>query len=582
MKSLTQKIRELKVLKSNLAMVAFFLVFFFISTLIHPLWFTNSKGYIDAWIYWGAGDNPSLSYQNDFASTYYLQRYVVIVPKILAFSLFGSFWGQLVVGLFWISITFYYFFQISHRYIGKWSAFLLVLLFMSDPVLLGAFGSSYTMGPTIALYATFFFYLTKISKTEGSHQNIWSILLTGFAVACLSNAYLLHGLIILGISFLYLFYVKAVSVPHFLKYFLASLISTSVVFQGAYFFISGDWRPFILKQLSFGLSLASSSNHYGSTGFVGFWSTILSTDLTYYWLAIVVPFVFIAFYIVMSKRFEFKMFKVILLASISLLFGYLCQTFLHTNIFGYIWVSCGLYILRFLTLLFLVLILKLTLSEKAITSFLLIVVIYLLFIDSFSSLLPQTQFITFGALIICFLILLLVISRLMTFFGSLQLKKYITVGCASCLLTLLPTYSHIQDFGQYSVPFEGTFQEAKSYYKQISRQRSIILKVSQTIQPLPRSWLTPDSGVPLLSSQLYLYSMISNISEKANCAQVNWAGNYSSLIFSFGPKDLLSNEVTKLYLAECGYDTSEVPLSHELAKDLKNSGGQVWKLIPAN
>jgi hypothetical protein len=75
------------------------LLYVAIYTILEPNWFTNSKGYIDAWIYWGAGDNPQLSYQNDFASTYYLQRYVVILPKIFFFYIFGSFWGQLAAGL---------------------------------------------------------------------------------------------------------------------------------------------------------------------------------------------------------------------------------------------------------------------------------------------------------------------------------------------------------------------------------------------------------------------------------------------------------------------------------------------------
>ena len=557
-----------------------FSAFFLVSTLIDPLWFTNSKGYIDAWIYWGAGDKPSLSYQNDFASTYYLQRYIVILPKIITFYFFGSFWGQLVTGLFWISIAFYYLLRISRRYFGRWSAFLLMLLFMSDPVLLGAFGSSYTMGPAIAFYSMFFFYLTRISQSEEVRANTRSIFFTGIAVACLSNAYLLHGLITLGITFLYLFYLKAVSVSDFIKYFLASLIPVSVLFQAIYYFISGDWVPFILKQLRFGSSIAFTPNPYGSNGFTDFWGTVLSTELTYYWLIIVLSYISITFHVIVSKSFQFNVFKVLIFTTASLLFGYLSQTLLYTNIFGYIWVSSGLYMLKFLSLLFLALMFRSVVSERTLTLFLLIAVLFLLMIDFYSSYLAPAEIIRSGALVLCFLILSLVVSTLMTLFGTLRLSKYLSLGLASSLLILLPTYSHVQSFRQYAVPFEGTFKEAQEYYTQVTRQRSIVLRISQSIKPKPRSWFTPDSGVPLVSSQLYLYSLISSIPEKANCAQIDWARNYKSLIFSFGPRKLETLELSKMYLWECGYDASEVPLNPELAKDLANTGGQVWELIP--
>ena len=563
---------------SKFFFLVLFAFYFLVSTMIDPLWFTNSKGYIDAWIYWGAGDNPSLSYQNDFARTYYLQRYVVVIPKMFAFALFGSFWGQLVVGLFWLSIAFYYLYKISKKHIGRWPAFLLVLIFMSDPVLLGAFGSSYTMGPTIALYCMYFFHIIEISPDKLKDQNVRSVIFAAIAVACLSNAYLSHGLITSGISFLYLFYTKALSRREFSKYFLFTVVLISAGFQLIYFFISGDWIPFVLKQLYFGSSLATSQNPYGSNGFLDFWSNILSSQLNYYWLAIVVSYIFLTFYL--FTRGLFKFLKVIYLTSISLLFAYLAQTLLYTNIFGYIWSACGLYILKFFTLLFLVLILKSILSERVIVSFLSVVILLVLLIDGFPGLIASPRFIVAGFLIIATLLILLLGSVFVESFTNRDTKELFTIGVVSCLILGLPTFSHAQDFRQYAVPFEGSFREANSEYAKLTQQRSLVLKISKSIQPTPRSWFTPDSGVPLVSSQLFLYSMISDVPEKANCSQVDWAQNYSSLIYSFGPKDLSSTDVTKLYLAECGYKAIDLPLSPNLAKELKGTGGKVWLLRP--
>jgi hypothetical protein len=454
----------------------------------------------------------------------------------------------------------------------------MVLIFMSDPVLLGAFGSSYTMGPTIAFYCMYFFYVIRISPDEEKEQNIRSIISAAIAVACLSNVYLLHGLITFGISILYLFYMKAISKHEFLKYFFVTTVSISAGFQFIYFFISGDWVPFILKQLYFGSSLASSQNPYGSSGFVDFWSNVLSSQLNYYWLAIVIPYIFLLFYAFRRGQFKYLSFRTTYLTSISLLLAYLAQTLIYTNIFGYIWAACGLYILKFFTFLFLVLILKSALSERIIVFLLSVVIMFILFIDRFPGLVANQRFISFGVLGIGSLLILLVGSILIKSAFSFKTTKYFSIGVSSCLIVALPAFSHAQDFREYSVPFEGTFQEARSDYSNLTEQRSLVLNISKSIRPTPRSWFIPDSGVPLVSSQLFLYSMISDVPGNANCAQVDWAGNYDSLLYSFGYQDLDSLDVTKLYLAECGYEAIDLTLSFRLAKELEDIGGKVWQL----
>ena len=76
--------------------------------LFYPNWFTPNENAIDPWIYWGAGNNPELSYSNDFAQTYYLQRYAVIFPQILFQSFLGPYFGTLGVAIFWSWLIFYF------------------------------------------------------------------------------------------------------------------------------------------------------------------------------------------------------------------------------------------------------------------------------------------------------------------------------------------------------------------------------------------------------------------------------------------------------------------------------------------
>jgi hypothetical protein len=209
-----------------------------------------------------------------------------------------------------------------------------------------------------------------------------------------------------------------------------------------------------------------------------------------------------------------------------------------------------------------------------------VVISLFLLIDRFTVLIASPRFIVVGVLAIATLLILLLGSVLVKSFTNRNTNQIFTIGVASCLILGLPTFAHAQDFRQYAVPFEGSFHEAKSEYAKLTLQRSLVLSISKTIQPTPRSWFTPDSGTPLMSSQLFLYSMISDVPGKANCSQVNWAQNYSSLIYSFGPQDLNSTDVTKLYLAECGFEAVDLPLSPNLAKDLKSIGGKVWVLEP--
>jgi hypothetical protein len=241
-----------------------------------------------------------------------------------------------------------------------------------------------------------------------------------------------------------------------------------------------------------------------------------------------------------------------------------------------------MYILKFFTFLFLVLFLKSALSERIIVFLLSVVIILILFIDKFAGFLANQRFISFGVLGIGALLLLLVGLVLIKSVLSFKTKKYFSIGVCSCLILILPAFSHAQDFRQYSVTFEGTFNEARSDYTNLTQQRTLVLDISKSIRHTPRSWFIPDSGVPLVSSQLFLYSMISDVPGKANCAQVDWAGNYNSLLYSFGYQDLDRFDVTKLYLAECGYEAIDLILSFRLSQQLEDIGGKVWQLRPKN
>jgi hypothetical protein len=133
---------------SKFILVTHFVFLAVFYTITYPDWFTNYRFVIDPWIYWGVGDNPALSYSNEFGKTYYLQRYVVLLPQIVFNNIFGPYYSQLAVSIFWLSVL-----AIAIKKIVQQNSvyiFIITMVFL-DRSILGMYGSSYTQGPSISL-----------------------------------------------------------------------------------------------------------------------------------------------------------------------------------------------------------------------------------------------------------------------------------------------------------------------------------------------------------------------------------------------------------------------------------------------
>jgi len=560
------------------------LVILFVSTyvalfsLLNPVWFTNSKHSVDPWIYWGAGDEPRLSFQNDFARTYYLQRYVVILPKIIAFQVFGSFWGQLVVAWIWILITSTFLFKVASRFISIGASIALVIVLLSDPVIMGSFGSSYTMASTIGLYSILLYLLTSdVSEFTERKKKIF-IFFIGTVLTLLLNAYMTHGISAMCLVACYVLIHRKRLGWQFLWGISLVNVSLNLLIQTFYFALSSDPIPVVIRQLWFGINLATSPNPYGSNGFLDFWMNVWKTELSYYWLTMMfvgIVSILICFFIKFDKSKELE--KVNLFATLLFL-SYFAQTFFHSNIVGYAWSACAMYILKFIALLTLIITFSRNKLQNMAATVLCFGSVVSLFAVYRSEVLLEAEFVRNGMFAISagavLLGLLLATSRIV-------FKKFILnhIGLLYFLLIFTLMMFHVLPiFRQFAVPYEASFSETRRAYDLLSKQREVSLLVSNSLNPKPRIWFTPDSGTPLVSSQLFLYSLISNEIGKANCSQVRWAANYNSIIMSFATSSATTTDVNKFYLNECGYRAVEITLSETLATELELVGGKVWAL----
>jgi hypothetical protein len=556
-------------------------LFFLALFIVNPLWFTNSKNSIDPWIYWGAGDEPRLSYQNDFARTYYLQRYVVILPKILLFEVFGSFWGQLAVAIFWMVISAYFMFQLVSKILSQPISYSLIFLFFTDSVLIGNFGNSYTMAPTIAFYFMISFYVVKILAGLDKQKENRASLLLGAAVACQLNAYMTHGLICLFVLCCFSIKNRKRISRIVVKLTLLGVLVTTFIFQVTYSLISKDPFPFFLKQFLYGMNLATTENPWGSRGFFDFWASVFGNSLTYYWLAIFA----LGFTLIFLRKSDTSIngtSKELNNFASLLFFAFFLQTLFYTNIFGYSWVACGLYPIKFIVMIALVKIIRSFVSEQLLVIGLVSAAVYSLFLVKYSDKFRNANLVSNSFTLILLLLAGILITQQMSRFLGLRVSKLVEVLVSISLILNLVFLQNLPLFRQYAVSFETSFDEARREYQLISERRKIILEISESINHRSRSWLTPGSTVPLISSQLYMYSLISTSNQKSNCAQVNWAANYKSLLFSFDAIPIDKTQLNKLYLNECGYQGVDVYLEPKLLEKLRAVNGKVWGLQAKN
>ncbi len=548
-------------------------VIFLLSQLIfylfYPNWFTTNENTIDPWIYWGAGDNPELSYSNDFARTYYLQRYVVILPQLIFQALLGPYFGTLGVGLFWSLIIFYFVWKICLLF-GNWQlAIFVYLVLVADRTLLGTIGMSYTMGATLGLGLGFLYFAIQIilfqkNLKKKSFRN--KSFISGVFLGLLANAYLSHFLILSVAALLTISFSKPLwhQLKQLITWCFTGFLITSLLLQLIYKIISKDNNFLLLSQLRFGLDVSTNKNPW-SGGFSDFWMNDIFQPVVFYWISLVLTFMLISSYNFTHRKKSMN--KVVTLLStfaMSVVFVYLIQTFFYSNPIGYSWTASSLYLVEVIALIVFGLNLQ-NFGKQNRIHFTGLIIFFLTLISSkqdfFQELVrdkSKTIFLSLLLLTFCTLVLNLILP--------IQFDKFVLLQLILISLVLV-SFSFLRNSNLYGQS-EGGMQDSnpRKYYETISSQREILLALSNSTQPNMRIWLTPGNEVALISSQLYAYSLISRTALKPDCDQVNWARGNNSLVVSFNKSEDLQ-QIADTYIRPCGFDLSPFKIPTQFVKD---------------
>ena len=165
------------------------------------------------------------------------------------------------------------------------------------------------------------------------------------------------------------------------------------------------------------------------------------------------------------------------------------------------------------------------------------------------------------------LILLLTIKKAIPLDSNvllgLRLMLFGAVFVVFCLLRNSDVYGQSESGMQNSNP--------EKYYEKISHQRKILLDLTNSGPTKVRIWLTPSNSRPVVSSQLYAYSLISRTPFKPDCDQVNWAMGSESLVVTFNPKENFE-DIANVYIRPCGFNLLPLAVSSELQNILNSEG----------
>jgi hypothetical protein len=533
----------------NVLVLIYLISLVFIFTFLSPNWFTTNTDTIDPWIYWGAGDNPKLSYLNGFANTYYLQRYVIIIPQIFFQSLFGAYWSQLAL---WIIIN------------NHFTFLFIASLLIVDRTVMGMFGVSYSQAPSLAfILASLATFISGLESSEKAIGNYWKsnvlFFVSGVFAGCLANAYLPIASIFIP-TFVLSVILNDVSQHLQIRHrilkqltFLFGIVFSSLVFQIAFMSISQSQNVLLLQQINLGRSLINNKNPWGEdNGLNGFLLKITNTLLFHWWLGV---FLFLLTCIWMFFYFNWmnlsmKMRLLIFYSFLSTVV-FLVSHFSYTWFLGYSWTALLLVVPQITgVLLFLNLNQISRVNSKAIA---LAAFTYLSLGISFNQKImsgSQLQAITRLALFvsgILFFVIILGKMRSNSLVAALKmLNVAFFVSLIFCLIALRSTYL------AFAGDLTGAGPSAKKIYTEVSIQRSLLMNLVNETQGQYRIWLTPDNSQPLTSSLLYSYSLISPILGEASCTQVEWASSSKAIVGTFIREQELS-EIEQKYLAKCGF-----------------------------
>jgi hypothetical protein len=260
---------------------------------------------------------------------------------------------------------------------------------------------------------------------------------------------------------------------------------------------------------------------------------------------------------------------------IAIIFVYFLQTFFYANPIGYSWAASSLYLVEVISLIIIGISIQQYWEKPSIQLIGFFVFVFVLANSRLSiSAEVVLKYSTGVFLCLVFLLILFFIIKNAVSFDSdillaLRLILFGTVFLVYCLLRNSDTYGGSEGGMQDSNP--------KKYYEKVSNQRKILLELSNSGPAKVRIWLTPSNDVPVVSSQLYAYSLISRTQFKADCDQVSWANGSKSIVVSFNESEDLE-DIANSYIRPCGSELLTLKVSSELQSKLNSQGVTVGYL----
>jgi len=566
-------LKKFNVINTSVKHLCLVTIMFGLSLLMFPVWFTQNVNSIDEWIYWGAGDNPTLSYLNNFGDLYYLQRYLVLLPQIISHGIFGPFYSQMITALFWILLSTYFASKISRLFISEKLTILLILGIFTSRGLLVSFGSNLHHAPTISLTFCLFFLLLKRDQITNKKTTKINLLLIGVTYAAIANTYLIIAVyLFLPIFGILLFeFIKKdlqqtpvhreenqTRFPNFVKKIVilaAGFTFASVIFELIHQAVSNATAPILFQQVRLGSGLLSEENLWNGLGFASYWTAGVWQFNSMPWVLLVIVILIINFGLNRKVTLDTR----VQIVSLGILVSMAGTTLGYSSPTWHTFTACVLVPVYFLSISTGIKELQKHCSESIIQRILICLlfgkIVFQLFwmhtksndLNSFKDLIWITVFIS--ATLAVFLYMQFKSNDLLKF--RRQFAAVLTTIALFAFLFASVPQSLLQLYTGENPTFR-SYSQANAFYEKLSDMRSTILDESKSGYTDNRVWLTPDEIPSLVSSQLYAYSLISFSPGVADCSQVNWAlqkGN--AKIMSFSSKNITS-EGFDIYLKPCG------------------------------
>lgn len=528
----------------------------------NPNWFTTFPISIDPWIYWGAGDNFRLSYLNGFENTYYLQRFILILPQVLAQNILGPYWSQLAVALFWLLTTIATIWFLTKE---KFVFLGIVTILILDRTTMGAFGMSYSQAASIALmFASLVSMCLAVESFQGENKEKsnprYLFALSGVFAGGLMNAYSPIAAIFipcLVLCFLILAFnrIQLNKIISSIMYFTLGLGVLSLIIQGLYSARFNSQKIILLQQLSLGQNLVRNKNSWGGeAGLDGFYAKVTNLSIYHWWFGALIFFVAFLLTIRESKFRNLRLkTQFLILYSIISTGVFILSHFTYTFFARYSWTAVMMILPEIIGVYLLLTFYQNKLDSKqkslAISTFSLIG--FITINDSrVMSGKNLNQLIIFSLLV--FFLLLVVLLR-----KTKEEKMFHLKLTSSVFLIMLSLISLRSSYLSHAGDLAGGGKDAKLIYYETSSQRSTLLQLAEVTNLKYRIWLTPENSTPLVSSMLYAYSLISTERGVAQCSQVEWAASTNSIVATFIATQNIE-EIEKVYLAECGFKLKEI------------------------